>query len=251
MLSDPAHISKEIRQLQKKLANAIRLTHSKSLKNLLLYTNVNEFERTMLIANFDVLLESVTKDMKRDTWKSMNTVYLIAYYYYELMYRQSRAVYKVPIPEFVMGEVPPPTPTQNRIMRVDDEVSKIYMQRTEALFDRVHSDLRTGVIETLTRGRLEGWSDTQLKKELDKHFERAEMFAMRIAVTEMQYSYNSIIINEAKRNGVRFLTWVTQADEFVCDTCRPRHLKSYPIDDLPENPAHTRCRCSWVISRVR
>ena len=52
----------------------------------------------------------------------------------------------------------------------------------------------------------------------------------------------------AKRAGADVLVWITEDDEKVCKVCRPRHEQFYPIEMLPEWPAHWHCRCrlDWV-----
>ena len=47
-----------------------------------------------------------------------------------------------------------------------------------------------------------------------------------------------------KRAGADVLVWITEDDEKVCKVCRPRHEQFYPIEMLPEYPAHWRCRCT-------
>lgn len=45
--------------------------------------------------------------------------------------------------------------------------------------------------------------------------------------------------------GVEYVRWRTAGDEKVCDVCRARDNKIYPIDSIPDKP-HKRCRCTWV-----
>lgn len=42
--------------------------------------------------------------------------------------------------------------------------------------------------------------------------------------------------------GVKRVEWHTNIDGHECKTCRERHLKVYPIDDVPPKP-HRNCRC--------
>ena len=51
-----------------------------------------------------------------------------------------------------------------------------------------------------------------------------------------------------KRAGADVLVWITEDDEKVCSVCRPRHEQFYPIEMLPDWPAHWHCRCrlEWV-----
>lgn len=45
-------------------------------------------------------------------------------------------------------------------------------------------------------------------------------------------------------NGIEKVRWVTAEDEKVCEECRKRDGKIYPIDKLPPKP-HYRCRCTY------
>lgn len=51
-----------------------------------------------------------------------------------------------------------------------------------------------------------------------------------------------------RRAGADVLVWITEDDEKVCSVCRPRHEQFYPIEMLPDYPAHWHCRCrlDWV-----
>lgn len=48
--------------------------------------------------------------------------------------------------------------------------------------------------------------------------------------------------------GVKKVRWVTAGDEKVCDTCRERNGKVYPINSIPPKP-HRRCRCWYEAVR--
>ena len=52
-------------------------------------------------------------------------------------------------------------------------------------------------------------------------------------------------IDTFKKNGIRRVKWQTQEDEKVCEECKERDGKIYPIDNIPTKP-HYRCRC-WVV----
>lgn len=41
--------------------------------------------------------------------------------------------------------------------------------------------------------------------------------------------------------GIRYVKWLTENDEKVCDECVPRHGMVYPIDKIPDK--HWNCRC--------
>ena len=48
-----------------------------------------------------------------------------------------------------------------------------------------------------------------------------------------------------KKNGIKRVRWVSENDNRVCEICKERDGKIYPIDDIPTKP-HYRCRC-WIM----
>ena len=48
-----------------------------------------------------------------------------------------------------------------------------------------------------------------------------------------------------KKNGIKRVRWVSEKDNRVCEVCKERDGKIYPIDDIPTKP-HYRCRC-WIM----
>lgn len=51
------------------------------------------------------------------------------------------------------------------------------------------------------------------------------------------------VIQAFTDKGVKKLKWNTQNDEKVCEVCRSRNGKIYPIDKIPAK--HPNCRCYW------
>jgi SPP1 gp7 family putative phage head morphogenesis protein len=52
-------------------------------------------------------------------------------------------------------------------------------------------------------------------------------------------------IETFRKNGIKRVKWETKEDEKVCEECKERDGKIYPIDAIPTKP-HYRCRC-WVV----
>ena len=48
-----------------------------------------------------------------------------------------------------------------------------------------------------------------------------------------------------KKNGIKRVRWVSEKDSRVCEVCKERDGKIYPIDGVPTKP-HYRCRC-WIM----
>ena len=61
-----------------------------------------------------------------------------------------------------------------------------------------------------------------------------------------QYTDNSLIqgrVQAMRDAGVQYVRWHTQEDERVCEDCEPLDGKVFPINAMPQIPAHPRCRC--------
>lgn len=64
---------------------------------------------------------------------------------------------------------------------------------------------------------------------------------------DMTAQYADIVTDEAmlksyRDQGIQYVRWRTEEDERVCEVCRPRDGKIYPIEKAPPK-AHWRCRC--------
>lgn len=62
-----------------------------------------------------------------------------------------------------------------------------------------------------------------------------------------QYAEKSVdeaVVDGYSEAGVKKVRWVTAEDDKVCDVCRERDGKIYPIDKIPPKP-HYRCRCEF------
>lgn len=245
-LKDPSGLDPKIRELRQKLLKAIEATRSTSLNGLLLYMHLNPFERQLLLGNFDILLESLEKDLKKHQTDYFGWALLFAYFHYRQYKNMYWGVMKPEEDEGVLHykkpdikmEAPP---------TIDPEIQRMYNERVNNLMEDVRTELRDGIHMDLDNALLNQWDGKKLNKKLDERFRRAENRASVIARTEMQFAYNSFIINEARKDGFTHLMWVTQSDEFVCAECGPRHGKIYRIDELPDIPAHPSCRCVYRI----
>lgn len=65
--------------------------------------------------------------------------------------------------------------------------------------------------------------------------------------SDMTRQYSDMVSDEAtlkayKDGGAKYVRWITQEDEKVCEVCWERNGKIYPIDRVPAKP-HWGCRC--------
>ncbi len=71
---------------------------------------------------------------------------------------------------------------------------------------------------------------------------RAEM----ISITELSWAYNRSIERVYKGAKVEKVIWDASIDLKTCQYCNSMHNMEFPINDHPDNPAHPRCRCTWL-----
>ena len=79
-----------------------------------------------------------------------------------------------------------------------------------------------------------------LKRGLDVLANQVRQYADNITAKARVYAF--------KQAGADVLVWITEKDDRVCSVCAPRDEQFYPIEMLPDFPAHWHCRChlDWV-----
>ena len=71
---------------------------------------------------------------------------------------------------------------------------------------------------------------------------RAEM----ITTTELSFAYNKSVLGTYHKAGATKVVWHASLDVKTCDICRALHGQEFDINNAPDNPAHPRCRCTWL-----
>ena len=97
----------------------------------------------------------------------------------------------------------------------------------------------------LVKGHEQGENWKEQKKKIENRIKnpvRAEM----IAITELGHAYNTSTKNTYKGAGANKVAWHASLDLKTCDICRTLHGQVFDINDAPDNPAHPRCRCTWL-----
>ncbi|OPY31559.1 MAG: Phage Mu protein F like protein [Methanomassiliicoccales archaeon PtaU1.Bin030] len=72
--------------------------------------------------------------------------------------------------------------------------------------------------------------------------------ARQVAHAETVNPFRASALEQYTLVGVTVLEWYTSLDERVCDECRERHGRKYPIDRVPE--PHFGCRCDLLPTDV-
>lgn len=98
---------------------------------------------------------------------------------------------------------------------------------------------RTRLAEALITAVIVG-SRADYHKELKK-------FANLWHTQTLQYGETTVDkarVDTFKKNGIKYVRWVSEKDNRVCEVCKERDGKIYPIGNIPTKP-HYRCRC-WI-----
>ena len=98
---------------------------------------------------------------------------------------------------------------------------------------------RTRLAEALITAVIVG-SRADYHKELKK-------FANLWHTQTLQYGETTVDkarVDTFKKNGIKYVRWVSEKDNRVCEVCKERDGKIYPINNIPTKP-HYRCRC-WI-----
>lgn len=75
----------------------------------------------------------------------------------------------------------------------------------------------------------------------------AEERPMMIARTEVTRMANLGAVEQFKKEGATRVQWVASLGDRTCPQCQALDGQSFPINNHPEIPAHTNCRCSLIM----
>lgn len=120
-------------------------------------------------------------------------------------------------------------------------VLRAYDPVSDFIYDREWIRKRDRLFESIIatqRGNQE--MRKNLKRGLDVLANQVRQYADNITAKARVYAFRNA--------GADVLVWITEKDEKVCSVCAPRDEQFYPIEMLPEYPAHWHCRCrlDWV-----
>lgn len=118
---------------------------------------------------------------------------------------------------------------------------KAYDPVSDFVYEREWTRKRDRLFESIIateRGNQE--MRRNLKRGLDVLANQVRQYADNITAKARVYAF--------KQAGADVLVWITEKDDRVCSVCAPRDEQFYPIEMLPDFPAHWHCRChlDWV-----
>lgn len=130
---------------------------------------------------------------------------------------------------------------------VSDEALNSLALATQGVMTRLESDLASRIIPAIQAGIEKGESIQQIAKRIRDETNFGFSRATTIARTETIRTFNDAAKVRYSQHGVEMVEWITAGDERVDpDICEPLEGARFLIDAAPPNPAHPRCRCSWL-----
>ena len=124
---------------------------------------------------------------------------------------------------------------------IQEELLNNALSRVSKMEQSTIEDVR----KILVKGHEQGENWKEQKKKIENRIKnpvRAEM----IAITELGHAYNTSTKNTYRQAGANKVAWHASIDIKTCDICRTLHGQVFDIDNAPDNPAHPRCRCTWL-----
>lgn len=108
------------------------------------------------------------------------------------------------------------------------------------------AELIASMKSELTNGIIQGKSIYQVANMMEDRLNVGKSKTQRLVRTEYMHALNQGQIESYKAAGYTKLRWSATMDDRTSDICRKRNGKEYPIDQLPDIPAHPNCRCTFV-----
>ena len=119
-----------------------------------------------------------------------------------------------------------------------DKVLRGYNPVSDFRYDREWIRKRDRLFESIVAVELGNQAMRKnLKRGLDVLANQVRQYADNVTVEAR--------IEAFRQAGVGYVRWVSEKDDKVCAICRDRDGEVYPIDDVPDIPAHWHCRC-WL-----
>lgn len=108
------------------------------------------------------------------------------------------------------------------------------------------AELIASMKSELTNGIIQGKSIYQVASAMEERLNVGKNKTQRLVRTEYMHALNQGQIESYKAAGYTKLRWSATMDSRTSEMCRERNGKEYPIDQLPDIPAHPNCRCTFI-----
>ncbi len=136
-------------------------------------------------------------------------------------------------------------PPENGIGIEREDIQQELLNNALSRVSKMEQSTIEDVRKILVKGHEQGENWKEQKKKIENRIKnpvRAEM----IAITELGHAYNTSTKNTYRQAGANKVAWHASIDIKTCDICRTLHGQVFDIDNAPDNPAHPRCRCTWL-----
>ena len=103
--------------------------------------------------------------------------------------------------------------------------------------------LITNLQQTVTKGIIEGKSNTAMAKDLKARMDKGAYECRRLVRTETQHIVNSATHDTYSKAGINKVEILVSGNDNMCDECMELDGKIWDIDDAPMLPMHANCSC--------
>lgn len=130
---------------------------------------------------------------------------------------------------------------------ISDEVQANLVLAQVGLITRLEDTMTAKIMASLAKGIEQGETIGQLAARIQASTGMERARAVTIARTETIRTFNQAAVARYTQHGVSMVEWITAGDTRVDKKiCRQLEGMRFLIGHEPPNPAHPRCRCSWI-----
>lgn len=130
---------------------------------------------------------------------------------------------------------------------LSDEAQKNLVLEQMLLVTRLEDKMVERIMASISEGVSKGETIQQLTARVRDSTGMERARAETIARTETVRIFNEAAISRYTQHGVEMVEWITAGDEDVDENiCQPLEGQRFLIGRQPPNPAHPRCRCSYL-----
>lgn len=235
MLDDPSMTKAHMRDIERKIVRAYKATRSKSMSVLMDFAKLSEFEKSLAMKHIEILIHAIEYEHKKEMRMWIGLMLTLA----NMRYEQYTSMFL------------PQTPYTSETMKgypagEQSRLDSLFRERAETLISTNIKNLQNDITIILSDAKIHPTSQAELRRAIDKAFDKSERHMKMIAQTELMYAFNQQVISRAELDGYTHMMWVTANDERVCNVCGGKHMSVFPINSFPDIPAHPLCRCICV-----
>lgn len=180
----------------------------------------------MIVRRFNSAKREVKKKKYKDNFQTLSALYKkldadARYHLKQLVSQQYRYIGK-----------------EIGLKELDDEFEDLFLENILTAPDPITLYSYESEVYRKRDRAVEGTDASHKTAELDKSM---RLWSQMVGQYADNVSYMAAV-KAYEDAGIKYVRWVTQRDDRVCNTCEERDGRIYPVAALPTRP-HWRCRC--------